>query len=398
MSSRWDYRSFDAAVGAVLANSRPITDSETVPLDSAVGRVMAETVRGTTDIPPWDRSAIDGFAVRSGDLAEGRETVLRIIGEVKAGAFFSGVLRKGECVRIATGAPIPEGADAAVMFERVEEKGEEVRVPFAVKRWEEVSRKGVDIKKGGPLARERDVVTIGTLGALASQGMNSVRVRRRPVVAVLPGGDEIAPAGSRARRGQIYDVNSHTIAAIVTRSGGIARIGRTVPDDRESIRRALRSALKHDVCVFSSGSSVGQRDFVAGTIREEGKLLFHGVRVRPGRPTMFGLAGGKPVFGLAGHPVSSFLGAFFFLAPCVRRMAGLPDRAPRYAEAVYEGEDAGHKGMVQLLPVHVKDGVCAPVFKESGAITSISRANGIVNVPPDHALTSGDRVSIEMLD
>ena len=398
MTAGWDYRTFEQALSTVIASSVAVGRSEKIPLDEAEGRVLAADVAAVADVPPWNRSAVDGYAVRSEDTSEGGETVLKIVGEVRAGTFFRGRIGKGECVRISTGAPLPDGANAAVMHERTAEDGDRVTIPFAVSKGEEVSLRGVDIRKGRRVAAGGTVITPGVIGAIASQGRGSVTVRKKPVIAVIPGGDEIAPVGSRAGRSQVYDVNSHTIAAVVSKSGGRAVIMKRVPDFREDVKKALRSALKYDAAVFSSGSSAGQRDFVAGLIREEGKLLFHGIRVRPGRPTMFGIVSGKPVFGLAGHPVSAFLGALYLLGPCVRKMAGLPQREPRSAELAYEGEEEGRRGMMQLLPVSVTGGRCRGVFKESGAITSISMADGIVRIPSDHVLKHGDVVRVELFD
>lgn len=397
MSSRWNYRTLEEAVKASIANSRHVRGEERVALDSAWGRVMAVTVRGRVDVPPWNRSTVDGFALRSGDTSSGANK-FRIIGEVMAGTFFRGRVGRDECVRIATGAPMPEGTDASVMFEHTEEAEGIISFRRRVPRWEEVSKKGVDIRKGAVIAEKGSVLTTGLIGALASQGMTQVSVARRPCVAVIPGGDEIAPLGSRAGKGQIYDVNSHTISSVIERAGGIAVMLPPATDDRESIRSSLHNGMKYDACVFASGSSVGQRDFVSGVIKEEGKLLFHGVRIRPGRPTMLGIVKGRPVFGLAGHPVSSFLGAHYLVAPSVRKMAGLPEnRAHRLAAARYCGAEGADKHMAHLLPVRLKGEKCYPVFKESGAITSISEADGIVMQPRGIAIRNGERVLVEVL-
>lgn len=398
MSSRWSYRTLEEATASVLRSSHPVDGWEQIELQDSLGRVLHGDVHARLNIPPWNRSTVDGYAVRSSDTAEGVETKLKIAGQVRAGEFYRGRVRAGECVRIATGAPIPDGADASVMFEKVREGKESISFAFLVSPMEEVSRLGVDIRKGELVAKRNSCLSVGTIGAIASQGLKTARVRRKPVVAVIPGGDEIATLGSRARRGQIYDVNSSTIAAIVEKSGGRAVRLPAVTDEREKVRKTLLSSLRYDAVVFSSGSSVGQRDFVAGTIREEGRLLFHGVRVRPGRPTMFGIVRGKPVFGLAGHPVSAFLGAHYLLSPSVRRMAGLPEATPATVQAVYDGNAREDRNMMHILPVEVKGNSCLPVFKESGAITSISRANGLVKQPAGTVISKGDKVAVEMLN
>ncbi len=399
MNRRWNYRTLEQAVRAVITSTGQVQRKEMVTIDCATGRVLAETIRAITDVPPWNRSTVDGYAVRSVDAEDETEKVLRIVGDVKAGSFFKGRVRHGECVRIATGAPMPEGTDASVMFEKTVEQGGNVKFSSAVSKWEEVSLKGVDIRKGAVVARKGSFLRTGVIGALASQGFRKVPVLQRPVVAIVPGGDEIAPVGTRTRRGQIYDVNSHTIASIIRKAGGEEVIMPTAVDDRGTVRRALLSALRYDACVFASGSSMGQRDFVAGVIEKEGKLLFHGVRIRPGRPTMFGMVKGKPVFGLAGHPVSSFLGAHYLLAPSVRKMAGNRDeRGPTTVSASYSGEKRPGGRMAHLVPVRLEGDKCIPVFKESGAITSISLADGIVMQQAGQAVAEGDTVDVELLD
>jgi molybdopterin molybdotransferase len=400
MIGRWNYRTLEQAVYAVTAHSARIRRTEVVPIDSSIGRVLAQTVRGRVDVPPWDRSTVDGYAVRSADTAEGRSTVLKVIGHVSAGGSFRGRVGRGECVGIATGAPMPEGSDAAIMFERLDEDRDAGRISFSfrVQRGENVSFRGADIGRGDVVAMGGRRITAGILGALASQGMASVRVLAKPAVAVIPGGDEISPVGRKARKGQIYDVNSHTIASVIERCGGRAVIAHTVADEIGEVRRALLSALKHDACVFASGSSAGSRDFVAGVIAKEGRLLFHGVRIRPGRPTMFGVVRGKPVFGLAGHPVSSFLGAYYLLGPSVRKMSGIGNSPPHTVTAVFSGESRGDDTVERLIPVKLEDGRCVTVFKESGAITSISRADGIVRQPAGRDIADGESVKVELLN
>lgn len=401
MSGNWNYRTLEQAVRTAVAHTRGIGRSEFVHIDDARGRILAQTVRGRINVPPWDRSTVDGYAIRSADTSDGRMVTLGIIGHVKAGDSFRGSVGKGECVGIATGAPMPEGSDASVMFERVDENADEGKISFSfrVQRGENVSFRGIDIAKGDVVAAKGQRITAGILGALASQGMARVRVTARPVVAVIPGGDEVSPVGRKTRRGQIYDVNSHTIASVVEKAGGRAFIMDTVADDNDEVRKALVSALKYDACVFASGSSAGQRDFVAGAIEKEGRLLFHGVRMRPGRPTMFGVVRGRPVFGLAGHPVSSFLGAHYLVAPAVRKMSGAGNSQPAIViTAAFSGESRCDNATERLIPVKVVDGRCLPVFKESGAITSISMADGIVRQPAGKDIGNGDIVGVELLN
>ena len=394
---RWNYRTLEEAIRTVEKRTKLSLRMELCDIDSACGRVLARTVRAGVSVPPWNRSAVDGYAVRSSDLNKRGAKTLRLDGSVHAGEVSGIKVRKGACVAIATGAPVPEGADAVVMMEFAEVRGDSVAISGDVEKWENISRMGVDIVRGSVVAEKGKRLTAGMIGSLASQGIRDVPVMKRPEVAIIPGGDEIAPHGSEARQGQIYDVNSHVVAAVVSDAGGTPSIHDPVGDTPGDVDSALSWGLKKDICVFVSGSSVGERDLTASAIAGSGRLLFHGVRMRPGRPTMFGIVDGKPVFGLPGYPVSSFVGAHLLLRRCIMRMTGEHPSNNNVVRTAYRGRESAAPGFMSIIPVRVTANGAYPVFKESGAITSIAAASGLVMLGAGKRIRNGQVVEVRLL-
>jgi molybdenum cofactor synthesis domain-containing protein len=394
---KWKYNKLEEAVRAIDINTHLLGRIETCDIDSAVGRVIARNMNANMSIPPWDRSAVDGYAVRSVELKESGKVTLTLQGSVHAGEFTDTKVRKGYCMAIATGAPVPDGADAVVMMEYARARNGRVTVAGRVMKWDNISRKGVDIVQGRNIAAKGTRLTAGVIGALSSQGIREVPVMAKPEVAIIPGGDEIAAHGSMAAPGQIYDVNSHVVAAVVTGAGGEPFIHNPVRDTAADFRKALEWGLGKDICVFVSGSSVGERDLTATTIASRGKLLFHGVRMRPGRPTMFGVVDGKPVFGLPGYPVSSFIGAHLFLRRCIMRMAGERIVEEPAVKRMYRGMERASTEFMSVIPVRLTGKSAYPVFKESGAITSISEASGLVMLRAGKSIRNGQIVDVRLL-
>lgn len=394
---KWKYKKLEEAVRAIEINTRLLERIENCDVDSAVGRVLARDVIANISIPPWNRSAVDGYAVRSADLKERGKVTLTLLGNVYAGEFTDTKMRSGYCMAIATGAPVPDGADAVVMMEYASASGGRVTVSGNVRKWDNISRKGVDIVRGRNIAANGTRLTAGVIGALSSQGIGEVPVRTKPEVAIIPGGDEIAAQGSQAAHGQIYDVNSHVVAAVVTCAGGKPFIHNPVRDTSEEFRKALEWGLGKDICVFVSGSSVGEKDLTAATITSLGRLLFHGVRMRPGRPTMFGVVDGKPVFGLPGYPVSSFIGAHLLLRRCIMRMTGERIVEEPAVKRIYRGTEHAAPEFMSVIPVRITGKSAYPVFKESGAITSISEASGLVMIHAGKSIRKGQRVDVSLL-
>jgi len=321
----------------ILSQFSPL-ESESVPLEQAAGRVLAEEVAAHFDLPPFDNSSVDGFAIRAAELAgaeRNHPVRLPVIGDIPAGMQPTFTLEGGQAARIMTGAPLPPGADAVVMVEDTDchEHGarlagaavpENVSIYRGLRVGENVRRRGSDLKTGQVVLLPGRLLRAQEIGMLAMLGLASVRVHRKPKVAILSTGDEIVPLGAPLAPGKIHDSNSYALAVLAARAGCEAlRLG-VAADTREAVREKFEAAIQAgvDVILSSAGVSVGAFDYVREVVEEGGTLDFWKVNMRPGKPLAFGHYRGVPFFGLPGNPVS------VFVAPTLERLQGLPDAAP----------------------------------------------------------------------
>jgi molybdopterin molybdotransferase len=377
--------------------------SEHVPVTESAARVLSEDAISAVAVPAFDRSAMDGYALRGEDTfgaSAYNPLTLRIIGASMPGQPYLGQVRPGEAVRIMTGAPVPDGADAVLPAEFAEESAGTLRVvePMAPKR--HVGRRGEDVAPGqivlhaGRLLRPQDAAI------LASIGMAEIPVVRRPRVAILITGNEILPAGSRPDGYRIVDSNSVMLAALVRRDGGVPLPVQLLADQRDIIREALRSSSA-DVILISGGTSVGQEDHAPGLVAELGELPIHGVAMRPASPTGIGFIDGRPVFLLPGNPVSCLCAYDFFAARALRRLGGRSPEWPyRLGRFALHSKIVSAIGRVDYVRIRLLDG-CADPLAVSGAsqLSTTTRADGFVVVPRDregHAV--GDTVDVYLYD
>lgn len=391
---------FDTALHTVLTETPQIKISESVDLDNLAGRVLAEDIFAVLSIPPFNRAAMDGYAVIAEDtFGAGRRNPcqLKITGHIYAGDSPALCLKRGEAIQIATGAPMPDGADAVVMVEETDKSGEDVLVFKAVYPGANIGRAGEDIKDGERILARGTVFDAGKIGVLASQGLSEAAVLHKPRIAVMPTGEEIAAFGEVLRPGQIYDINSHTISAVIRQSGGKPDKMPIAEDKPDRLQAAIEKALEADMVVISGGSSVGERDLMFGILEKLGKVLFHGIQVKPGKPTMFAVVNGKPVLGMPGYPTSCLINAYLLLAPAVRKMAGIPADDGHVVEAELLQSVPGSVGRRQFLPVKVQNGLAIPLFKESGAITATAEADGYLDIAQNvDILDKGQLVSVHL--
>ena len=322
--------------------------------------------------------------------------VLKASGELFAGEEAKVHVGKGAACRVATGAVLPEGADAVVMAEYADAEGGLVRISRAEPRWGNVSRRGSDMRRGAAALSKGTALDPAKVGILASVGLPAVRVLARPGVAIVSSGKEIAEPGERLGAAQVYNSNSYTLASLVDQSGGTARIMPGMDDTKEAIHNSIEKAAREgfDAVAISGGSSVGERDLLAGVLSGMGEMLFHGVQIKPGKPFLFGKVGKILVFGIPGYPAACLTVGYVFLAPAIRMMAGLPqDR--RTARARLARRVASRLGRVHLLTVKLTDGIAEPVFKGSGAITSLAAADGYIMIPDNVELVEkGEEVEV----
>ena len=392
---------FEEALAIVLDRAKPMRRKETLSLLNALGRVSAENIASTMSVPPFARAAMDGYAVRARDTfgaSKMSPVVLKKIETIYAGGVPERALTRGTCAEAATGAMLPKGADAVVMVEDTESDGSSVSISESVHPGKHVSKKGEDISPGTRLVSEGDVLNPSKIGSLAAIGIRTIQVYRKPLIGIIPTGNEIAELGTHLKPGQVYNINSYTLASVVHANGAEARVLPIANDTLKDIQRAVKKNKDCDILVFSGGSSVGERDVMLDVLERSGEVLFHGIAVKPGKPTLFGTISGKLVFGMPGYPTSCLSNAYILLAPAIRRMARLPDAEPTSVHAQMSRRVVSTTGRLQFLTVKVDRGMAHPVFKESGAITSMAFADGYVIIPANvDLIEKGEVVKVFLL-
>ena len=375
----------DQALAILDKSAVPIARTEVIPLAEADGRVLASSVVATTDVPPFDRAAMDGFAVIAEDtFGAGRQApaTLHCVETVHTGSVPTKRIDRGNCTEIATGAPMPGGADAVVMVEETDRApAGAVQVFTPVYPRQHVGRRGADITSGQVLLESGDRLTPSRLGSIAALGLAEIDVIGRPQVAILSTGNEIIDPGQPLGPGQIYDINRFTLGAVIGEHGGTAVSYPTAIDTLASLEAAVDACLDNDVLVFSGGSSVGERDLTLDVLERKGEVLFHGIAVKPGRPTVFGRIAETPVLGMPGYPTSCLSNAYMLLVPLLRKIAHLPPHRMLTVSLPAARRFVSTTGRHQFYTVRVVDGAAVPAFKASGDITSMSQADGYIEIP-----------------
>jgi molybdenum cofactor synthesis domain-containing protein len=365
---------------------RPIDRVERVPLLEARGRVLAVAAVAPADVPPFSRAAMDGYAVVAADLAHAfaaAPVTLTCLERVYTGQVPTRVVTRGTCSEVATGAPMPEGADAVVMVEETDGAGTEVRFLAAARTGQNIGRRGQDIQAGQVAVAPGAELNASRIGALAALGLTAVDVYERPRIAILATGNEIVSPGAALQPGQLYDINSFTLATVVSEQGCTPIIVRAAADTIEDLTAAIASAPPHDVLVTSGGTSVGTRDLVMDVLKAHGTVLFHGIAVKPGKPTAFGRLGTALVFGMPGYPTSCLSNAYILLAPALRRLAHISERTTPSVRLPLASRVVSTAGRHQFYTVRIGDGAAIPAFKASGDITSMSQADGYIEIDAD---------------
>jgi molybdopterin molybdotransferase len=381
----------------LLAAATPIQQTERIDIRNANNRVIAQPATSMLDVPPFDRAAMDGYAVIAEDTFNAPAT-LRRLGAVHTGEVSSHHLTRGECIEIATGAPLPEGADAVVMVEQTDTTGaDDVRVLTPVYPRQHVSRRAGDISAGQTLLNAGDVINPSRIGALAAAGITTVDVYARPTVAIVSTGNEIVEPGQPLKGGQIYDINRFTLSAIIDMHGGIADVRSTVADNIGELSEMVAATETADILVFSGGSSVGERDLIVDLLRRHGEVIFHGIAVKPGKPTLFGRIARRLVLGMPGNPTSCLSNAYMLLIPLLRSVARLPEYQPHVITLPLARRIVSTTGRHQFYTVKIADAMAVPAFKQSGDITSMSQADGYIEIPAQTDIVeAGDLVDVKL--
>lgn len=388
---------FADALKLALTATAPLSRTEHAELHAADGRVVAHDVVSPLDVPPFDRAAMDGYAVRSEDLSGADVRSLRCVGRVFTGEVLADALQAGECIEIATGAPIPGGADAVVMVEETDRRDAVVTFRALVNPGQNVGRRAADISIGDVVVSRGQVLTPSRIGALAATGHTSVEVLAKPSVAILSTGNEVVEPGQPLAPGQIYDINRFTLESVVRRHGGTANALPSTGDSIDELKSMLDTASAHDLIVFSGGSSVGERDLVRDVIAARGQMLFHGIAVKPGKPTAFARIGASLFLGMPGNPTSCLSNAYILLVPILRKLAGLPAWEPRTVTVPLARRIVSTTDRHQFYTVRLLDGRAEPAFKGSGDITSMANADGYVEIPAaTEAVEAGTMVRVTL--
>lgn len=398
------------ALSLVLERVAPLGGTEERSIHEALGRVLARDVRADIDLPPFPKSAMDGFAVRRADFAgasAGAGVRLRVLGESSAGRPFEGRIRAGECVAIYTGAVLPGDCDAVVMVEKSERQGEHVFLRDEPGDRQHVCERGEDLREGELVLEAGRRLSPADLSVLAAVGCEPVPLFRRPRVAIQTTGDELVEPSRRPGPGEIREGNTRCVAALSTLAGAEVVRRECLPDERDALERGFRAALDAcDVLVTTGGVSMGEYDLVGAALERCGvELAFHKVAIKPGKPIWFGLRGAQPVFGLPGNPVSALVGHEVFVKPALAKLGGVaqgawiePLRLGRWcSEATRENPRQQNVPVAVELGADGVDRLSEVDWRSSGDIVGVSRAQGLAVIEPGEVAREGELVRYRRL-
>lgn len=357
---------------------RPIERKESVPLEAANGRVLASDIEAEQNVPHYKRAAMDGYALKANDTlgAAAASPVLLTLTDGDVGP--------GTCHRVHTGSAIPKGADAVVMLEDTRTSGSTVEILSQLHPGKHVGDIGEDVAAGELLLSSGHLLRPGDMAVLASTGISDVEIYHRPLVAIIPTGEEVVPRGKPLEAGMVWETNSLMTACYVRQAGGFPRINDIVTDDPELIRRAILDNSDADMIVISGGTSVGERDHVPAAVEALGELLVHGVAISPGKPTALGVVEGKPILCMPGYPVAGLVALLAFGIPALQKLGHIPSRPETVVRLPLKEKITSRQGYQTYVRVRIKDGGVEPVMASgAGILSSVARADGYVVVPPN---------------
>lgn len=379
-----DVISKDQAVALVSEHCTAAAHTQALPLQESLSRVLAQDIVSDQDVPAFDRTVVDGFAVRAADTFGAGESMpaqLEIVGEILMGEAPDRVLQRGQCMKISTGGMLPQGADAAVMVEHTDSENGLCLVYKPVAPSENITKKADDIARGETLLTKGTVLSAAHIGILAALGIDTVEVIQPPKVAIISTGDEIS---TTPKAGQIRDINSSLLAAAAREAGCEAYCFGAVKDDREAITAAVKACLQQaDMVLISGGSSAGARDMTVEIIDTLGEVYFHGIAMKPGKPTIFGTVENKAVFGLPGHPLAAYFVFRLIVCAMIEKMLGKPAEQPLFRASLSTNIPSNHGREEYLCVKREADGTIAPVYTKSGIISVLSQADGFVRIERD---------------
>lgn len=372
----------------------PELSTEIIPLSEALGRILAEEVYADITIPPFSKSAMDGFAVRHEDIkpiTKKKPVSLEIIDTVPAGFVSSLEIGKGQAIKIMTGAPVPSGADTVIMVEDTEEKEGIVTIFKKQNKGTNIALRGEDIEEGELVVEQGIPLRAQEMGMLASVGKDKILVFRKPVISIISTGDELVDVSEIPPPGKIRNANSHSIAGLCLKYGAIPRIHPIAGDTQQAIEVEICKALKSDIIVLSGGVSVGEFDYVKNALEELGEMVMWRIAMKPGKPLAFGIIEDTPVFGLPGNPVSSMVSFEMFVRPAVLKMQGAKNLSMRELQVKLiddykKKNDRRH--FVRARVFQKSKTLYAEQVKKygSGILSSMVSANALIDMPKDETL------------
>lgn len=399
----------DEARDRLLRFAKPAGLTVSVSIEQAVGRVLAEDVRSISDVPGFDRSTVDGLAVHASDTfgsSDSMPAMLQAVGTVLMGKAPDVRINPGECAMVPTGGALPAGADAMVMIEYVEELGDRLRLVHRPSSpGDHLILRGEDFKAGQVVLPAGRVIRTADIGTLAALGASRIMVHEKPKVAIISTGDELVPVGQRLAPGQIHDVNSPALAALVRQAGGDPVLYGIIADQPDLLDRSLkRACIECDLVLISGGSSVGEKDHLLAAMEAQGGpgILFHGIAVKPGKPTLAGVAGDRVMLGLPGHPLAAWFMARWLALPLIYALQGATMPELDTVSANVSCRIPSNAGRESLIPVRlIQDPgnrsawLAEPVFTKSGLITVLSQSDGCIRISRDReGLEAGSPVTV----
>ncbi len=384
----------DEAKELFLNSFRPFSKTEFLPLDECDERIIAEDIIADINIPHYVRAAMDGFAVKASEtLGASSNSPVMLILENNIG--------KGTCVRVHTGSPIPAGGDAVVMMEDTVLSGDRVEIFAQVHPYKNVGTIGEDVRKGEKIIKEGKSLRPCDIAVLASLGIENIHVFKKPLVVIIPTGEELV---SRKKRdlleGEIYETNGLMSGMYIKKWGGIARSLDIVTDSPEKIKEAIAGNPDADMFITSGGTSVGKRDHVAAVVETMGKLLVHGVGLSPGKPAALGLIDGKPVVCLPGYPVAGIVALLYFARPALRKLGHIPDKPDSIVRALLSEKIVGRTGYKTFARVELRNGKAIPLSASgAGILSSVSKADGFLIIQENiEGLNAGEEVDVVLIE
>lgn len=373
----------EAALKKVIENFSDISlPDEAISLEASLGRILAEDIIAQESIPAFDRSTVDGYALKASDTYGSSESIpaqLDITGEILMGEKAEAEIKDGQCIKISTGGMLPEGADSVVMVENTDSSfGDICLVYKSVSPFENVNRKGDDINENSPVFSKGKVITSREAGVLAALGINKVNVFKRPRVGIISTGDEIVPVDAPLSFGKIRDINSHLLSSLMRENGCEVALYGIVRDEYEAILSVMKKAVnENDIVLISGGSSAGARDMTVDIISSLGEVYLHGIAMKPGKPTIIGKINGKAVFGLPGHPAAGYFVALRLVKPLIDTLLCKNDNSIKIKAKMLCNISSNH-GREEMLCVKLTEEGAMPLYGKSGVISLLSEADGYI--------------------